>query len=295
MPKAGETTKILPPRSASSGYKSDARFESWWLGRTLRDFREIYRLSLVVRVRHRPCRRRHRSRARRNTLAEQGRPHMETLVPRSLRFAALVRAPHAIRTRCHNQIRYAIVNGSSCCLSCGQCNTYASSGFWQPTWGYSQFDHGQRHQGMPGEPSGGKFDKTPMETRAGPGGEQRFDERTRDAESSQSVRHIDPVGAPKPFDKARMGSRARDLVMICDHRLDFWDPIRSRAGRKVLVRQRNRRRDVVPCMVGPDPKVVKGGSDRHHFELVVAVGCDRQAQVHDAVHVVPVPDEVASK
>src|SRR5215510_13124268 len=112
---------------------------------------------------------------------------------------------------------------------------------------------------MPGEPSGGKFDEAPMETRAGPGGEQRFDERARDAKSSQPVRHVDPVSAPKPFDKTtiRMSSSARDLVMICDHRLDFGDPVRSRAGRKVLSRERNGWLYVVERVLRPDPKVVK--------------------------------------
>src|SRR5262245_51618330 len=70
-------------------------------------------INLVVRVPHPRYRRRHRGRARRNDLDDRGPPHMETLVPRSLRFAALVRAPHTTRTRCPNQIRYAIVNGTS--------------------------------------------------------------------------------------------------------------------------------------------------------------------------------------
>jgi len=48
-------------------------------------------------------------------------------------------------------------------------------------------------------------------------------------------------------------------------------------------------------VVRPDPKVVKNRGDCDLFKVVAAAGCDRYTQVHDAMHVVPVRDEVVSK
>src|SRR5262249_15879060 len=102
----------------------------------------------------------------------------------------------------------------------------------------SQLNHWERRQGMPREPSGGQFDEAPVKTCAGPCRNRGSDKRTREAEPSEAARDIDPVGAPKRFDKPiRMGPCAGDLVMIRDHRLDLGDPLRSRVGRKVLARE----------------------------------------------------------
>ncbi len=45
-------------------------------------------------------------------------------------------------------------------------------------------------------------------------------------------------------------------------------------------------------IVRPDPEVVEDGSDSYLVDLDAAVSHDREAQIHNPVHVVPIRDEV---
>ena len=51
-------------------------------------------------------------------------------------------------------------------------------------------------------------------------------------------------------------------------------------------------RDVVECIVRPDPEVVEDGSDSDLLDFDAAVSDHREAQIHNPVHVVPIRDEV---
>src|SRR6476660_4829930 len=128
-----------------------------------------------------------------------------------------------------------------------------------------------------------------------PRGEHRRDERTWDAECSEPARHVDPIGAPKRFDQRHpIWTRGRDLMVIHDHCLDLGDPVCVRAGREMLARERNGRRNVVERVVRPYPKIVKHCSDSDLFELdPIASSRDRETQVHHPIHVVAIGDEVA--
>ena len=81
-------------------------------------------------------------------------------------------------------------------------------------------------------------------------------------------------------------------MVIHDHRLDLGDPVRHPSSRQVLARDHDGWRDVVERVVRPDPEVVEGGGDSNLFGLDAAVSHDREAQIHNPVHVVPIRDEV---
>ena len=86
-------------------------------------------------------------------------------------------------------------------------------------------------------------------------------------------------------------------MVIHDHRLDLGEPVGVRAGRKVLARERNGRRDVVEGVVRPDRKIVKDRSDSDLVECAlvrcsIASSRGRETQVHHPIHVVAIGDEV---
>ena len=82
----------------------------------------------------------------------------------------------------------------------------------------------------------------------------------------------------------------RDLVVVRDHPFDLGGPVLARAGDQVIVCERDRWRDVVERAVRPDPEVVEDRSDSYLLEL--ASSRDRDAQIHDPIHVVPITDEI---
>ena len=115
-----------------------------------------------------------------------------------------------------------------------------------------------------------------MKSGIGPCCEQACNERTRNAEPSESTCHVDPVGSPECLDeRVWAGRRRRDLVVVRDHPFDFGGPVLSCAGDQVIVCERDRWPDVVESAVRPDPEVVEDRSDSYLLEL---------ASSHESAH-----------
>src|SRR5687767_5914801 len=121
---------------------------------------------------------------------------------------------------------------------------------------------------MASEPIESQRYETPMEPGTRPYCEQVCNERTRNAEPSESTCHVDPVGSPECLDeRIWIGRRPRDLVVVRDHPFDLGGPVLTRTGDQVIVCQRDRRGDVVESAVRPNPEVVEDRSDSYLLEL----------------------------
>jgi hypothetical protein len=81
-------------------------------------------------------------------------------------------------------------------------------------------------------------------------------------------------------------------VVVDDHRLDLGSPVREPSCGEVRARERNGWSDVVERVVRPDAEVMENRGDSHFFEFDWIASSDGEAQVYNAVHVVPIPDGV---
>src|SRR4029450_7973749 len=121
---------------------------------------------------------------------------------------------------------------------------------------------------MDSEPIESQRDETPMKPGTRPCCEQACNERTRNAEPSQSTCHVDPVCSPECLDeRIWIGRRRRDLVVVRDHPFDLGGPVLTRAGDQVIVCESDGWADVVERAVRPDPEVVEDRSDSDLLEL----------------------------
>src|SRR5262245_49134473 len=139
----------------------------------------------------------------------------------------------------------------------------------------------------------GQLHQAPMKPGARPTGEHRLDQWMRKPECSYSARHVDPIGPPEWLDERVVtGVGGRDLVVVLDHQFDLSDPCCPTMGGEVLACKRDGRRDVVERLVGPDSEVVENRGGRELLEVDMAFH-DGRTPVHNAVHMVPIGDEVA--
>jgi len=137
--------------------------------------------------------------------------------------------------------------------------------------------------------------QAPMEPGARPMSEHRLDQWTRKPECSQSTRHVDPIGSSKWLhERVVMGMGRCDLVVVRDHPFDLSDPCRPTMGGEVLACERDGRRDVIECLVGPNPEVVKHRGNRELLKLDTALHNDG-TQIQNAIRMVPIRDEVVPR
>src|SRR5215471_19412246 len=138
----------------------------------------------------------------------------------------------------------------------------------------------------------GQLHQAPMKPGARPTSEHRLDQWTSKPKCPQSARHVDPIGSSEWLDeRVVIGVGGCDLGVVLDHPFDLSDPCRQTMDGEVLTCERDGRRDVIERLVGPDPEVVEDRGGRELLEVDTAFH-DGRTQVHDAVYMVPIGDEV---
>ena len=91
-----------------------------------------------------------------------------------------------------------------------------------------------------------------------------------------------------------MGMGGGDLVVVRDHPFDPSDPCHPTVAGEVVACERDGRRDVIECLVGPNPEVVKHRGNRELLKLDTALHNDG-TQIQNAIRMVPIRDEVVPR
>ena len=113
------------------------------------------------------------------------------------------------------------------------------------------------------------------------------DKLSSNAALEKPQREVDQIAASEDLDKRAALASTNAMVQVDDRR-HFGVPALAGRTSKIVVREFDRRRKIIPCIGRPDAQVVKASGDDDLlllFGVQLALG---ETEIHHAVYMIPV-------